>query len=80
MGLGGFHMHVRTGLKNQYLSEEFMGLDQYSAVLGVIEKYNVPVIMDADVGHLPPMMPLVTGSLSTVTYEDNNLRINMEYK
>ena len=26
MGLGGFHMHVRTGLKNQYLSEEYMGL------------------------------------------------------
>ena len=26
MGLGGFHMHVRTGLKNKYLSEEFMGL------------------------------------------------------
>ena len=57
-----------------------MGLDQYSDVMGIIEKYNVPVIMDADVGHLPPMMPLVTGSLSTVTYEDNNLRINMEYK
>jgi muramoyltetrapeptide carboxypeptidase LdcA involved in peptidoglycan recycling len=60
--------------------EEFMGLDQYSALLGVIEKYNVPVIMDADIGHLPPMMPLVTGSLATVTYENNNLRINMEYK
>ncbi|MBR3975772.1 MAG: hypothetical protein IKJ88_07935 [Clostridia bacterium] len=26
MGLGGFHMHVRTGLENEYLSEEFMGL------------------------------------------------------
>ena len=26
MGLGGFHMHVRTGLKNQYLSEEYMEL------------------------------------------------------
>ena len=60
--------------------EEFMGLDQYSAILGVIEKYNVPVIMDADIGHLPPMMPLVTGSLATVTYEDNSLRVNMEYK
>lgn len=60
--------------------EEFMGLDQYSAVLGVIEKYNVPIIMDADIGHLPPMMPLVTGSLATVAYENNNLRINMEYK
>ena len=26
MGLGGFHLHVRTGLKNQYLSKEYMGL------------------------------------------------------
>lgn len=26
MGLGGFHMHVRTGLENKYLSDEFMSL------------------------------------------------------
>lgn len=26
MGLGGFHMHVRTGLKTTYLSDEFMSL------------------------------------------------------
>ncbi len=26
MGLGGFHMHVRTGLKNQYLSDDYMAL------------------------------------------------------
>ncbi len=26
MGLGGFHMHVRTGLKNSYLSDEYMEL------------------------------------------------------
>ncbi len=26
MGLGGFHMHVRTGLKNQYLSDSYMDL------------------------------------------------------
>lgn len=26
MGLGGFHMHVRTGLKNKYLSTEYMEL------------------------------------------------------
>ena len=26
MGLGGFHMHVRTGLENEYLSDEYMGL------------------------------------------------------
>ncbi|MCR5040603.1 MAG: hypothetical protein K6C36_00735 [Clostridia bacterium] len=26
MGLGGFHMHVRTGLENEYLSDEYMDL------------------------------------------------------
>ena len=26
MGLGGFHMHVRTGMETEYLSEEFMSL------------------------------------------------------
>ncbi len=26
MGLGGFHMHVRTGLKNEYMSDEYMSL------------------------------------------------------
>ena len=26
MGLGGFHIHVRTGLKNRYLSDEYMQL------------------------------------------------------
>lgn len=26
MGLGGFHMHVRTGLENEYLSDAFMDL------------------------------------------------------
>ena len=26
MGLGGFHMHVRTGLENEYLSDEYMSL------------------------------------------------------
>lgn len=26
MGLGGFHLHVRTGLENEYLSDEYMAL------------------------------------------------------
>lgn len=60
--------------------QEIMGLDQYSAVMGVVSKYNVPVIMDADVGHLAPMMPLVTGSVADVVCEDNRLCIDMRYE
>ena len=29
MGMGGFHIHVRIGLKNEYLSDEFMELIRY---------------------------------------------------
>lgn len=29
MGMGGFHIHVRTGLKNQYLDDDFMELVRY---------------------------------------------------
>lgn len=55
-----------------------MGLDQYSAVLEVVKKYNVPVIMDADIGHLSPMMPLVLGSMADVRAEENSLVIEMK--
>ena len=30
MGMGGFHIHVRTGLRNRYLSDEFMDLVRFA--------------------------------------------------
>lgn len=60
--------------------ESMMGLDSYDAVLAVAGKYNVPVVMDADVGHMHPMMPLVMGSLAEVTVHGNDMKIKMEYK
>ena len=36
--------------------------DQYEAVTGILGKYNVPIIMDLDIGHIPPAMPLICGS------------------
>lgn len=60
--------------------QEIMGMNQYDAVTGIVSKYNVPVIMDADIGHLPPMMPIVTGSIAYVKCADNSLSISMEYR
>jgi muramoyltetrapeptide carboxypeptidase LdcA involved in peptidoglycan recycling len=60
--------------------QEMMGLDAYNAVLEVAGKKNVPVIMDADLGHLPPMMPLIVGSLAKVDVEDNDITIRMNLK
>lgn len=67
------------GRPMQYDAPMF-GLDQYEAVLGVLRQYNVPVILDADIGHLPPMMPLITGSMADVRLDGNHLEINMHLR
>lgn len=60
--------------------QEMMGLDAYEAVLAVARKYRVPVVMDADLGHLPPAMPIVSGSIGTVEVIGNDIRIEYEYQ
>lgn len=55
--------------------QELMGLDQYEAVLGNIREFNVPVIMDADLGHLPPAIPIVCGANATIKAAGNDLTI-----
>lgn len=58
--------------------QELMGLDQYHAVYDLLEELHVPIVMDADIGHLPPMMPLVCGSYAEVTVADNDITIHMK--
>ncbi len=60
--------------------EELFGLDQYKAVVDILSKYNVPIIMDLDIGHLPPMMPLVCGSKAKATTKGNSIIIDMKYE
>lgn len=60
--------------------ETILGLDQYEAVSGVLKEFNVPVLMDLDIGHVAPMMPLITGSLATVTANGNTVQIQMELR
>ncbi len=57
--------------------QEMMGLDQYGAVYEIIRKYNVPVLMDLDIGHLSPMMPLVCGSMAQVASDGTHYSVEM---
>lgn len=60
--------------------QEMMGLDQYGAILPTAARHGVPVIMDVDLGHLPPMMPLVSGSYAKILTENNRLKIDIIYR
>ena len=78
----GWFRHVKGFIIGRPLcfGEEKLGLDQYSAVLGILSKYNVPIVMDADIGHLPPQMPLICGSYARVTTRGNTMTVSMELR
>ena len=59
---------------------DFCGLLYPEAIMRVIEKYDVPVILDADLGHLPPMMPVISGAVGEVSAEDGKLTIRQELR
>ena len=73
----GWFSHAKGFLIGRplHFGEELMGLDQYHAVLDLLEELNVPVIMDADLGHLPPSMPILCGAMGEVTVRDSDIRI-----
>lgn len=81
MEQAGWFQHVKGFLVGRPLNGGAIeNLDAYAAVLEAAGKYNVPVIMDVDLGHLPPMMPLVAGSVAEVTVQDNEIEIEMQLR
>ncbi len=76
----GWFEHVKGFLIGRPQNgEPLMGLDAYGAVLEVAGRKDVPVVMDVDLGHLPPMMPIVVGSMADVAVKGNDIRIEMRY-
>lgn len=57
--------------------EEF-GIDRYQAAYEMLRQYRVPVMMDLDIGHLPPMMPLICGSMARVVSDGATYSVEME--
>ena len=54
------------------------GLTEITAVTGILEKYDVPILMNLDIGHLPPMMPIISGSFGEIRAEGNKLTIDQK--
>lgn len=62
-----------------HYAEEAFGLDRYTAVTSVLEKYGVPIVLDMDLGHLPPTMPLVNGAMATVSLLNEKIAVKMDF-
>ncbi len=78
----GWFRYVKGFLIGRPLNgrESMMNLDRYQAVLDIAGRKGVPVLMDVDLGHLPPMMPMITGSYAAVHVKGNTIQIDMELR
>ena len=63
---------------NAFNMEEF-GLNRINAI-DVLKDLNVPILIDVDLGHIPPTMPLICGAVGVVDYKNSDLKIEMLVK
>ncbi|MCR5651820.1 MAG: LD-carboxypeptidase [Lachnospiraceae bacterium] len=75
----GWFKHVKGFLigRPARFDDSFDGMDHYNAVTGILGKYNVPIIMDLDIGHLFPQMPIISGACADVSADGNSF--SMKY-
>lgn len=43
-----------------------------------LDELKVPIIMDADIGHIPPRMTIINGAVAKVTYSNNKGEIELK--
>ncbi|MBR3295205.1 MAG: LD-carboxypeptidase [Clostridia bacterium] len=54
-----------------------LGVDRFNACTDVLSDLKVPLILDADIGHIDPMMPLILGSNAEIIIKGNDIDIRM---
>ena len=61
-----------------HYSEELMGCERFTALEPLLS-LGKPVIADVDLGHLPPMLPFVTGALAEAVAEGDELELRYRF-
>lgn len=61
-----------------HFGDEMFGIEHKEALSALLKEYNVPIIMDLDIGHLSPMMPVVCGSMADVNFDGS--KFSVEYR
>ena len=78
----GWFEHAKGFLigRPMHFDEGFLGLDQYHAVVDLLQELQVPMIMDVDFGHLPPAIPMVSGAYAKATLMRGKFEITYDLR
>ena len=55
---------------------EIMGVNKYNAATDILSPLGVPLLMDIDLGHLGPSMPIINGAEAIVKLDKGNIIID----
>ena len=74
----GWFKNVKGFLLGRALSgrEEIMGVDRFNAAIDMLGELGAPILMDVDLGHLAPSMPILTGANARVELQNGNIIID----
>lgn len=67
--LAGWFEHARAILVGRTSAPDHPGLTQREAVVDALGRLGLPLVLDVEIGHVPPHLPLVNGALATVTVD-----------
>ena len=56
--------------------EEILGVDRFNAAIDMLGDLNVPILLDVDLGHLSPSMPIKNGAKAVASLVEGNLIID----
>ena len=58
--------------------EEILGADRFNAAIDILGPLGKPILMDVDLGHLSPSMPILNGVKGTAKLEKDNIIIDYD--
>lgn len=71
----GWFKYAKGFLFGRHLcgSNEILGVNKVNAVLDTLKDFDLPILMDIDLGHISPSMPIKTGAKAKISFANGNI-------
>ena len=77
----GYFKYVKGFIFGRSLTEKsYFGISFRGTVLGILEDLNVPIVINADIGHVAPRLTIINGALGLIEVSSCKAIINFEFK
>ncbi|WP_278258535.1 S66 peptidase family protein [Nocardioides convexus] len=78
--LAGWFEHARAVLVGRTNAADHPRMTQEEAVLDALDRLGLPIVLDLEIGHVPPHLPLVNGALARVRIDGDVRRITQDLR